>query len=80
MRSPQDAENGRRMARIMIMSGVATIIAGVALGALVWTPLYFIAVLGLFDFGFAWAYANGRIGTARPVEGDPSYNSYARED
>ena len=89
MRSPQDQETGSRMARIMVLSGVVTIVAGLFLGALVWTPLYAIAALAIVDFGLAWAYANGKMNVAggggapapEPEPGeDPSYNPYARED
>jgi len=79
----------------MVLSGVVTLVLGVVMGALVWTPLYFIAALALVDFALAWAFASGRIkATANVsvrtetvpaddvarVEADPSYNPYARED
>jgi Flp pilus assembly protein TadB len=87
---PDQQGAGRSMARILVLTGAATIVLGIVLGALVWAPLYAIAALALVDFGLAWAYSNGRMrvasGGSAPAPGaadpsaDPSYNPYARED
>ena len=78
------------MARVMVISGVVTVVLGVVLGALVWAPLYALALIAVVDFALAWAYANGRLRTAsggsaaEPAAvdpaADPSFNPYARED
>ena len=57
------------MARIMVISGVATIGVGVVCGALLWTPLYAIAALALVDFALAGAYSSGRLKVQTPNGG-----------
>ena len=72
----------------MVLTGVITIVLGIVMGALVWTPLYAIAAVAIVDFLLAQAFASGRIQAKAGVtattdaaqDDDPSYNPYARED
>lgn len=89
-----ERQQTRLLGLSLTISGVLTIAVAVFLGATVDSVLYAIALVGLVDFGFAWAYGSGRIGPAarrrREAEqtgdaaqiaaADPGYNPYARED
>ena len=74
------------VARVMVISGIATIVVAVVLGIVVEPVLFAIAGVGLLDLVMARVFASGRLGSAggdaaEPVAGeDPSSNPYARED
>ena len=75
------------VATALTISGIATIVVAIVLGAIVEPYLYAIAVIGLVDFVLARLFASGRLGAqptgadaATIAESDPSYNPYARED
>jgi hypothetical protein len=78
--------NQERIARALVISGVATIVVAVVLAVAIDPVLGAIALLGIVDFVLARMFASGRLGSspaagapADPTE-DPSYNPYARED
>jgi hypothetical protein len=78
--------NRALVARVLVISGVATIVVAVVLGIVVEPVLFAIAGVGILDLVLARAFASGRLGSAdgdaaepAPSE-DPSYNPYARED
>ncbi len=75
---PPDSQNEaqrRKMARLMMLSAVVTVLVGILLGALVWPPLYAIAAFALVDLWLARAYTTGRLPVGnnprlgRPAEG-----------
>jgi hypothetical protein len=75
--------NQQRVARILTLSGIATIVVGVVLGLVVEPLLFAVVLVGVLDLAMARAFASGRwgAGDAPPVAGeDPDYNPYARED
>jgi hypothetical protein len=85
------ATSYERTARILMFSGVATIVAGVVLGLVVEPVLFAIAAVGVMDLVVARVLASGRVGQASvgsaadehapaDADADPSYNPYARED
>ena len=81
-------QNRRIVATALTISGIATIVVAIVLGAIVEPYLYAIAVIGLVDLVLARLFAAGRLGgraddpaaAAAAAEADPSYNPYARED
>ena len=81
------------VALALVIGGVIIIAVAIYLGATITSALYLVALVGLSDFVFAWAYATGRMGplaqrraaersgdVVADVEADPTYNPYARED
>lgn len=54
----------------LMTSGVLTVVVGVVLALAVEPVLALIAVVGIIDFGLAWAYATGRLGSPRPQAAD----------
>lgn len=88
------SNSSRTVAMSLISGGVATIVVAIILGATVEPALYAIALVGIVDFGLAWAFSKGYVGTGAPqrreaeasgdaatvATEDPSYNPYARED
>lgn len=82
-----------RLVTALMLSGVFTLVAAVALGLLVEPALFALALVAVVDFAVAGAFARGRIGplaalrqaegegdAAAIAEADPGYNPYARED
>jgi hypothetical protein len=84
------AASYEKTARILTISGVVTIAAGVVLGLVVEPLLFVIALVGVMDLVIARVIGGGRLGRAsvgpaagdEPVDpaADPSHNPYARED
>jgi hypothetical protein len=84
------------IARVLVISGIATIVVAGVLAVVVDPLLALIALIGVADLIVARGFATGRLGTppgAAPAETemadelapgdasrDPSYNPYARED
>jgi hypothetical protein len=57
--------SARRVAAALYVSGVATLVLGIALG-LIFDPLFYvIALIALVDFALARAFGTGRIGPLR---------------
>jgi len=88
-----EAQTARLLGISLASGGVIIIAVAIYLGATVSSALYPLALVALADFGFAWAFATGRIGplarrraaedrgdVVAEVEADPTYNPYARED
>jgi hypothetical protein len=86
--SSTSSETRERVARSLIISGVATIILAIVLGIAIDPLIYLLALVGIADFVIARLFASGRLGgtagspgeAAAMAESDPSYNPYARED
>ena len=78
--------NRALVARVMVISGIATIVIAIVLGIVVEPVLFAIAGVGILDLVMARVFASGALGSASgdatgPAAGeDPSYNPYARED
>jgi hypothetical protein len=83
------------VARVLVLSGVATIVVAAVLGIVVDPLLALIALIGVADLIVARGFSTGRLGTPRATAAepemsdelapgdasrDPSYNPYARED
>jgi hypothetical protein len=83
--------NHATTARILTISGVVAIAAGLVLGLVVEPLLFVIALVGVMDLVVARVIGSGRLGRASVASAaggeesadpaaDPSYNPYARED
>jgi hypothetical protein len=84
------------VARVLVLSGIATILVAAVLGIVVEPLLALIALIGVADLIVARGFATGRLGAPRATAAaepemsdelapgdasrDPSYNPYARED
>jgi len=76
--------------RALVVGSVLCTVVGAVLGLAVEPILGLIAVVGITDFGLAWAFSTGKLrapGAAVSDElapgdasEDPSYNPYPRED
>lgn len=60
-RSPQSI-----LVLALVGSGVLTIVVSIVLALTVDPILVLIGVVGIIDFGLAWAYASGKLGAPRP--------------
>ena len=93
--APRPVQGPSRLLIIVLcVSGVLTVLAGIALGIAVKPVLFAIAAAGIVDFVMAWLFASGRVGPDAQrrreaeaagdptaiAEVDPTYNPYARED
>ena len=81
------------MASWLYLSAVISVIAGLVFGLTI-TPIFFALIaVGVFDAAIAYLFSSGRLGGGAtalgqtsglddvdPVEPDPSYDPYARED